>query len=110
MRDRLIELLRKSEYDYLEFTKFHPYAISFSDFLADYLLENGVIVTPCVAMVEQFIKDGRFDRKRTSHNGRMAVVYVDKEKWNKPLIDITELFYDDQKALERIAKLKEGAE
>lgn len=107
MRERLIELIGKccaknlNMVQLLEFEKL---------ILADYLLENGVVVLPCVAMVEQFIKDGRFDRRRTSHNGRMAVVYIDKEKWNKPLIDITELFYDDEKALERIQALKEGAE
>ena len=43
-----------------------------NEFVADYLLANGVIVTPCVAMVEQFIKDGKFDNKRTSHNGKYA--------------------------------------
>ena len=65
---------------------------------------------PCVAMVEQFIKDGKFDKKRTAHNGRFAVVYIDKSKWNCcPLIDITEQFYNTEKALERIQALKEGA-
>ncbi len=53
---------------------------------------------PCVAMVEQFIKDGKFDRKKTAHNGRIAVVYIDKKKWNSPLIDITEQFYNTDKA------------
>lgn len=73
-----------------------------NEFVADYLLANGVIVTPCIAMVEQFIKDGKFDNKRTSHNGKYAVVYVDKSKWNCPLIDITEQQYNSEKALERI--------
>lgn len=73
-----------------------------NEFVADYLLANGVIVTPCIAMVEQFIKDGKFDNKRTSHNGKYAVVYVDKSKWNAPLIDITEQQYNSEKALERI--------
>ena len=76
--------------------------------IADHLLANGVIVTPCIAMVERFIKDGEFDRKRTAHNGRMAVVYIDKSKWNSPLIDITEQFYNTDKAEERIKALKEG--
>ena len=73
---------------------------------ADHLLANGVIVTPCVAMVEQFIKDGEFDKKRTAHNGKYAVVYVDKSKWNCPLIDITEQSYNMEKAEERIQALK----
>lgn len=65
---------------------------------------------PCVAMVEQFIKDGKFDKKRTAHNGRFAVVYIDKSKWNCPLIDITEQFYNTEKAEERIQALKGGAD
>lgn len=74
--------------------------------ITDHLLANGVIVTPCVAMVEQFIKDGEFDKKRTAHNGKYAVVYVDKSKWNCPLIDITEQSYNMEKAEERIQALK----
>ena len=62
---------------------------------------------PCVAMVEQFIKDGKFDHRKTAHNGRMAVVYIDKKKWNSPLIDITEQFYNTDKAQERIKALEE---
>lgn len=62
---------------------------------------------PCVAMVEQFIKDGKFDRRKTAHNGRIAVVYIDKKKWNSPLIDITEQFYNTDKAQERIKALEE---
>lgn len=61
---------------------------------------------PCVAMVEQFIKDGKFDRRKTAHNGRSAVVYIDKKKWNSPLIDITEQFYNTDKAQERIKALE----
>ena len=75
--------------------------------IADYLIEHGVIVTPCIAMVEQFIKDGRFDRKHTAHNGRIAVVYVDKSKYSLPLIDITQQFYNTDKAIERVEALKE---
>lgn len=77
--------------------------------LADYLLKNGVVKLPCVAMVEQFVKDGKFDKKHTAHNGRMAVVYIDKSKWSRPLIDITEEFYNVNKAYERIQALKGGA-
>ena len=68
------------------------------------------IELPFVAMVEQFIKDGKFDKKRVAHNGRFAVVYIDKSKWNCPLIDITEQFYNDEKAKERIRVLKGGAD
>lgn len=103
-RERLIELIddgcRKANL-------FHK-TKRVNEQIADYLLANGVIVTPCVAMVEQFIKDGKFDRKHTAHNGRIAVVYFDKTKYNNPLIDITEQFYNSDKAYERVEVLKGG--
>ena len=105
MRDRLIELLDKVHHTHLG-----KEYIERIGTIADYLLANGVIVTPCVAMVEQFIKDGKFDKKITAHNGKYAVVYVDKSKWNSPLIDITEQSYNAEKALERIQALKGGVE
>lgn len=97
MRDRLIELLSGKSLD----------TVADVECVVDHLLANGVIVTPCIAMIEQFIKDGKFDRKRTAHNGRIAVVYIDKSKWNSPLIDITEEFYNTGKANKRVKALKE---
>ena len=73
----------------------------------DFTERSGWVHLPCVAMVEQFIKDGKFDRRKTAHNGRIAVVYIDKKKWNSPLIDITEQFYNTDKAQERIKALEE---
>ena len=103
-RERLIELIRKGIDEHSASTNRQ----GFDRYLADHLLANGVIVTPCVAMEEQFIKDGKFDKKHTAHNGRFAVVYIDKEKSkNYALIDITEQFYDTEKANERIKALKE---
>ena len=102
MRDRLITYIMQANEPTI--------SLATAERLADKLLENGVIVLPCVAMVEQFIKDGKFDRKHTAHNGRSAVVYVDKSKWNSPLIDITEQFFNNDKALERIQSLKERSE
>ena len=76
--------------------------------LADYLIANGVIVPPCIAMVEQFIdRSLKFDRKRTAHNGRMAVIYIDKKKHSSfPLIDITDQFYNIDTAEARIKALE----
>lgn len=68
---------------------------------------NNIIELPFIAMVEQFLKDGKFDKKLTAHNGKIAVVYIDKSKWNSPLIDITEQHYNIDKAVERIQVLKE---
>lgn len=46
-RKRLIELMRQAEFAYLDFSKMHSCEKSLTDFTADYLLENGVIVPPC---------------------------------------------------------------
>lgn len=104
MRDRLRKLILESEI--LCHTCGESTDSYCAEALADYLIKNGVIVTPCVAMVEQFIKNGKFDKKRTCHNGKYAVVYVDESKWNCPLIDITEQSYNAEKAEERIQALK----
>lgn len=104
MCDRLIELIREAK----KHTKNANSDLERNMIFADYLLANGVIVTPCVAMVEQFIENGKFDKKHTSHNGKYAVVYIDKSKWAIPLIDITEQSYNDEKAKERIQALKGG--
>lgn len=105
-RERLIKLLCSAPLGFKSFDS--QYYKSTISKIADHLLDNGVIVTPCVAMVEQFIKDGKLDKKYKAHNGRIAVVYVDKSKWNCPLIDITEQFYNTGKAYERIEVLKGG--
>ena len=47
MEERLIELMRQAEFAYLDFSKMYPYEKSLTDFTADYLLANGVIVPPC---------------------------------------------------------------
>ena len=107
MRDRLKSLIAESSDKVLSI----PYiSEDGAEALADYLIFKGVIVTPCVAMVEQFIKDGKFDKKHTAYNGRYAVVYVDNSTWSCPLIDITEQSYNAEKANERIEALKGGVE
>ena len=106
MRDRLVDMINEAKDEYHTIPTVNCCKPTFAYYLANHLLANGVIVTPCVAMVEQFIKDGEFDKKRTAHNGKYAVVYVDKSKWNCPLIDITEQAYNTEKAEERIQELK----
>lgn len=109
MRDRLIELLT----DNLPHCD-NPLQDTYDEIverLADHIIENGVILTPFIAMVERFIKDGKFDKKRTTHNGRIAVVYIDKNKWACPLIDITSQFYNTSEAYDRICEItREDAE
>ena len=61
---------------------------------------------PFVAMVEQSLQDGKMkplgDQK---HNGRYAVVYVDRNKWKSPLIDICGKPYNREEAENRMAAL-----
>lgn len=123
-RDKLIELLHtiedhpektcpRNEGDSCDGCEFNTTKGNGCDTIArraDYLIKNGVTVTPFVAMVNQFIKNGKFDNKRTAHNGKYAVVYIDETKWKCPLIDITEQFYNDEKAKERIQTLKGSAD
>ena len=69
--------------------------------------QDGLIIgLPFVAMVEQSLQDGKMkplgDQK---HNGRYAVVYVDRNKWKSPLIDICGKPYDREEAEARMAVL-----
>ena len=107
-RKRLVELLKKTPLCNRDFEL--QYSDGTIEIFADHLLANGVKVTPFVAMVEQFMKGGKFDRKTTLHNGKYAVVYIDKSKWGIPLIDITEAYYNADIALERIKMLKGDGE
>ena len=71
--------------------------------------EGRLFELPFVAMVEQSLRDGKMkplgDQK---HNGRYAVVYVDRNKWKSPLIDICGQPYDREEAEARMAALKGG--
>lgn len=103
MRERLVELLDTFCQKELG-TNFKKDIL---DKFADYLIANGVIVTPCIAMVEQVLKDGKMDKQKTLHcAGKYSVIYVDKSKWQIPLIDITEQFYNDEAAKKRIQALQ----
>lgn len=67
---------------------------------------------PFIAMIEQSIKDGKFNQKQSTQkfNGINAVVYIDKKKWGIPLIDICgEIPYKKDEAEQRLAVLKVGA-
>lgn len=71
--------------------------------------EGRLLELPFVAMVEQSLQDGKMkpmgDQK---HNGRYAVVYVDRKKWKSPLIDICGKPYQREEAEIRMAALKGG--
>lgn len=108
MRDRLIEIVNNTLKECLKHMEENSLPTIATEFIVDKMMKKGVIATPCVAMVEQFLKDGELDKRITAHNGKYAVVYIDKSKWNCPLIDITEQHYNADKANERIEALKGG--
>ena len=101
-------------YDYISdvFTQFGHDVMSVKDALE--AVENAPTVNavelPCIAMVEQSLKNGKFDKTHTSYNGKIAVVYIDKRKFNIPLIDITSRHYNTCEAYDRVNQLNEEAE
>ena len=68
--------------------------------------DGRLLELPFVEMVEQSLQDGKMkplgDQK---HNGRYAVVYVDRNKWKSPLIDICGKPYDREEAEARMEVL-----
>ena len=73
---------------------------------AFYKDKSNFIEMPFIAMIEQELKDGKFNIRRTNRNGATAVVYYDNDKWNRPLIDITNQYYNTDEAEQRIYELK----
>lgn len=92
-RERLIELMRQAEFAYLDFSKMHPCEKSLTDFTADYLLENGVIVPPCkVGDKVWYITNGKIDNAevvcvdcRNSGNHIIAHKYIEETEEIKKL-------------------------
>ena len=69
--------------------------------------EEGLLAQfPFVAMVEQSLQGGKMTpQKDQKFNGRYAVVYMDKEKWASPLIDICGEPYNREQAEAHMAAL-----
>ena len=117
MRDRLIKLLNK-KYDHFCDQCGVNKDSHYTDSLADYLLENGVIVPPCkVGDYIWFLKNdkltfGQVEDVTISRNGTYAFVFeVDEEddivgEWTVPLCDFGKTVFLTKEE----AKLKEGAE
>lgn len=101
-------------YDYISdvFTEFGHDVMSVKDALkaVETAPTVNAVELPCIAMVEQSLKNGKFDKTHTSYNGKIAVVYIDKWKFNIPLIDITSRHYNTCEAYDRVNQLNEEAE
>ncbi len=72
-----------------------------------------IVELPFIAMIEQTIESGKFCKKHSEQkfNGRYCVVYLDKEKWSSPLIDICgTMCYNKDEAESRVQVLKVGDE
>lgn len=66
---------------------------------------------PCIVMIEQTIdENGNLinTNKAQAFNGRYGVLYIDRQKWNLPLVDVcTEKVYNSKAAEARLKELKE---
>lgn len=67
---------------------------------------------PFIAMIEQHLVDGKFVNGNLQNwNGKYCVVYIDKNKWGIPLIDICgKSPYNSEEAEARLEYLKTGEE
>lgn len=66
---------------------------------------------PCMVMIQQTIDErGNYinTNKAQAFNGRYGVLYIDRQKWKLPLIDIcTEKVYNSKAAEARLKELEE---
>ena len=112
-KKRLIDAGRL--YDYISdvFTEFGHDVMTVKDALE--AVESAPTVNavelPCIAMIERSIKDGKMNPKHSEQkfNGRYAVVYIDKSKWNTPLIDICgDIPYNTEEAEKALKEREEN--
>ena len=84
-RERLIWIIQNALNAYSD-----NMGIEKEEFVADFLLKNGVRCMPFIAMIEQTTENGKFCKKQSEQkfNGRYCVVYEDESKWGTPLVDI----------------------
>lgn len=112
--DRAIEFINELHRERLDYESEYLPLIEAANRLAE--LENKIessqlVELPCVAMIEQGLVDGKFKPTNEAQhfNGRYAVVYFDKTKLKKPLIDICwgkQCTYDPYQAQARLKELK----
>lgn len=72
--------------------------------------KSRIIELPFIAMIEQYLVNGKFADNiyLQKFNGRYATVYIDKNKWGTPLIDICgKSSYRTEEAEERLKELKQ---
>lgn len=79
-------------------------------FCKDFKDKSRIIELPFIAMIEQYLVNGKFadNIHLQKFNGCYATVYIDKNKWGTPLIDICgKDAYNTDEAEERLNELKE---
>lgn len=70
--------------------------------------KSRIIELPFIAMIEQYLVNGKFADNiyLQKFNGRYATVYIDKNKWGTPLIDICgKNSYNTEEAEARLKEL-----
>lgn len=102
--------------DKLGTTKFYDNVIAANnveDLCRTFKDKELIVELPFIAMIEQTIENGKFCKKKSEQkfNGRYCVVYLDKDKWSSPLIDICGTrYYNKDEAESRVQVLKGGSE
>lgn len=78
MRDRLIELTKRAQNEWLEKEYEHEIHKDLAEYVADYLLANGVIVPPCkLGQTVYCIFEDNFGEPYISESFVTAIVYRD---------------------------------
>lgn len=75
------------------------------------LQSDRLVELPFIAMIEQYLVNGKFADNiyLQKFNGRYAIVYIDKNKWGTPLIDICgKNSYNTEEAEARLKELNNG--
>lgn len=80
-------------------------ALTFCKYFKD---KSRIVELPFIAMIEQCLVNGKFADNiyLQKFNGRYATVYIDKNKWGTPLIDICGKYpYNTEEAEARLKEL-----
>ncbi len=70
--------------------------------------KSRIVELPFIAMIEQYLVNGKFADNiyLQKFNGRYAAVYINKNKWGTPLIDICGKYsYNTEEAEARLKEL-----
>lgn len=100
----------KSDLSKSQFSELWHYEQALAEII-ELLQSDRLVELPFIAMIEQCLVNGKFADNiyLQKFNGRYATVYIDKNKWGTPLIDICGKYsYNTEEAEERLKELDNG--